>query len=345
MTTLILNIKEFKKFIKNKINNIENLKLEKINNNLDDWSYNNYHNEELQSISIKLNYNYKNGLLITKDHIVYSLRYILSMKSNKYLKLFKRKNIKLNYNFISYLVEYNLDTKVFKWCIKNKDYLNKYILNEPREVSPYYMPRRFEDFIYNCLRNNNLDRVRQISNMNFNINENNLFERIFIEFNPDSDWDIYFLLDLFVLKKNFNWNIINPIIRIKILFNLFYSHDFNLLKIKENFPNILKNKEIDIFLNGKSSPEEYQITKRKIKTYRIFSYLYNDFEYNIDKKHGIIKEKYLDEIDDDDVYTGNYGNLTYYYPYVDRSNNINDDMYTIYYQLNMMINYYKKIKI
>ena len=161
----------------------------------------------------------------------------------------------------------------------------------------WFTPIKTYQFIYNCLRLNELDKVKIFAKAKFDINEDNLLERIFIELNTESDWDILFLLNLFVLNNNFNWDVIDPIICIELIF-ISYGYD----KI---YPNIFKNKKIKNFLatkinriglmeiinyeNFKNTYHEYFVLTsiNGLTTYNVNKLSHDEFEYFTNKQNKI----------------------------------------------------------
>lgn len=274
----IFKIKEFKNFIKNKMVSINELKIFG-----EDFSDNNvyknefWYKEENTSVYVEINNWYDSTQQINTKKIIRSYLLLTLSRPDKYLEIFKKKNIKLTYNFIKYLIERTNKLEIIKWCLKNSDYLNNWLVTEPNDRDYWYTPTEISHFVYNCLRNNELDKVKLFVNYGININNNNLLERIYIELNSESEWDIFYLLNLFVLNKNFEWDIIDSILRIELLYFLIESYTIN--EILMYYPNIFKNKKIKKFLTQMYPNDEYDISDEKIFNYKKKCILYH--EYNL----------------------------------------------------------------
>ena len=272
----VLTIKEFKDFVKNKMTCIEDLNMEiydtdKCNNFYIDYEYN-------QDKIIKINFEkvYYDKKL-TNGRVI-SFLYLETLNSNKYWELFKKKNIKLNYDFIYYIMVESYNLKAIKWFIKNPDYINQWLSIKHKCDDNYYRPRKVEEFIYNALRNNDLHIVELIAKTNFDVHENKLLERMIIEISTDTDWDIAHFFNLIALNSSFDWDKIDPLMRIEILWEVVKDWD-SIDEAKIRYPNIFRNKKIKQYLNGKYPKEDYEITIEKCINYDNMYYLYADRTY------------------------------------------------------------------
>lgn len=304
-----LSIQNFKDYIKNKLIDINELKTIQIYHKV---IYNDY---------IKI---------LEKDKYIDCYYYFINAKSNKYRNILKKRNITLNYVFIKKMA-HECNLYAFKWILKNLDYINQYMYIDRKyfDIECYYynvcysfynLPIIFEDFIFEYLScfecyDFNLgltcgiafEKVKLLAKANIDINKNNLLERIYIETHNCNDWyhyNTFLLISLFVLNDNFNWDDIDPLIRIKILYD-YYFGDWCNVGFYKDFPNIIKNKKIKEFLIGNASPEQYQITKKKVKIYEIKENLYHLYDYekdDIDDYNKLDDIYYIEEAEDNDPY-------------------------------------------
>jgi hypothetical protein len=218
---------------------------------------------------------------VTKSNITIPIwKYMLNPQSIKLWKLFKSNNIQLNYQFIKYVVDNEYPgTKIFCWLLANTDYINQFLqiyknnelYDEPTEF--IYKPVKFEEFIYDCLRNQEFNKVDIIGKSGYDINSNRLLERIYIEYDNGSDWDIGYLLNLFALKDNFNFDDINSIIKFKLMYEILKK--CNTKTIYQYYPNIIANKKIKAYISCKYPESEYQLTKAKLKKYLALDFSYD----------------------------------------------------------------------
>jgi hypothetical protein len=276
----IISVKQFKQFIKTQMKRIED-----ISYNITSDIYKNYN--ESNSIKLVLSKFYNSHEKQFKYNVVMSSwEYLLSAQSVECWKLFKAHNIQLNYHFIRFVVESEYPgTKIFRWLLENIEYVNQFLsvkafvntfpdLDDFDDHTEYdYKPVKFEEFIYQCLQNQDFNKVDIIAKTNYNINENHLLERIVVEFDNDSDWDVGYLLNLFSAKPNFNFDNISSLLKIELLYLV--CEGSNIESINKNYPNILANRQINAYVKGEYPESEYQLTKAKLKEYFMIDYLYN----------------------------------------------------------------------
>ena len=315
-----LTTSEFKQLL-HKIESIDELLINDLTiDATPSWSDELWYQMESASVRVSLSkYYYGNKLLLASvDNPIYRSSYELITKNRtiKYLSILKKRNVKLNYNFIKYMIEETTSLQVISWCVANSNYLDQWMrteqkkiyfndrdyANNQRFVEPiirdyWFTPIKTHHFIYNCLRFNELDKVKIFAKAKFDINEDNLLERIYIELNTESDWDILFLLNLFVLNDNFDWDVIDPIIRVELIYSV-YGHN----KI---YPNIFTNKKIKKFLankinsvglneiinyeNFKNTYHEYYVLTsiNGLTTYNVNKLSHDEFEYFTNKQNKI----------------------------------------------------------
>lgn len=251
-----ITISEFKHFLKNLITSIDELLINDLSTDTrPGWTI----KLESECVGVLLKKFYDgNKLRVTPDD--YSIcrpSYYLITKNTttKYLDLLKKRNVKLNYRFIKYLIEETTSLQVISWCIANANYLDQWMqidldeqkYNRMDDRNYWFLPKKTNHFIYNCLRNNEMDKVKIFAKVKFDINEDNLFERMYIELNSDSDWDIFDILNLFALNDNFDWDAIDPILQVDILYKFFEMYSCE--QILKYYPNIFANKKIKNCLN------------------------------------------------------------------------------------------------
>ncbi len=306
-----MTIKQFKLFIKTQMKRIEDISC-----NIASDIYRNYN--QTNSIKLVLPKFYDSyEKQYTYNIYMSSWEYLLSAQSVGCWKLFKAHNIQLNYHFIRFVVENEYPgTKIFHWLLANSDYINQFLSVRVYshifpESSDYYgdtfydyneyIPVKFEEFIYQCLQYQDFHKVDIIAKTNYDINENRLLERIVIELDNDSDWNMAYLLNLFATKPNFNFDCINSFLKIKLLYWTCGQRTIDAL-IKY-YPNILANKEISAYIKGKYPESEYQLTKAKLKKYLFVEYNYNTDNIEFLKKSNEYQDVILvDDPDDDIIY-------------------------------------------
>jgi len=280
-----LTISEFKHFLKHEITSIDELLVNDLKTDIrPGWKI----QLESECVRVLLNKFYiDNKLMIASDTrlINISSYYLITKNSTtKYLNLLKKRNVKLNYRFIKYLIEETTSLPVISWCIANADYLDQWMqidldeqkYNRMDDRNYWFLPKKTNHFIYNCLRNNEMDKVKIFAKTKFNINEDNLFERMFIELNSDSDWDIFDILNLFALNDNFDWDAIDPIMQVELMYKI-----FELFTIEETFecyPNVFANKKIKNFFK---LIKIQIITDEQIKNYKNKYILLHEREFEV----------------------------------------------------------------
>ncbi len=303
-----MSVKQFKHLIKTQMKRIEDISCDVPTSTYK--IYENYNESNSFKLDLSKFYNYEKKIETNIQMSIWS--YLTEPQSIGCWKLFKAHNIQLNYQFIKFVVESEYPgTKIFRWLLANSDYINQFLpipayshvftnLNEFSDIfGEDYRPVKFEEFIYQCLQNQDFNKVDIIAKTNYDINENNLLERIVVEFNNDSDWDVGYLLNLFALKPSFNFNCINSFLKMKLIYLVLDNESKETLN--KYYPNILANKNISAYIKGEYPESEYQLSKAKLKEYFVIEHKYNAYNriYENDKYDQMI---IISEPDDNIIY-------------------------------------------
>jgi hypothetical protein len=304
----LMSVKQFKHFIKTQMKRIEDISC-----NITSDIYANYNQSNAINLTLPKFYDsYKKQY--THNIQISSWEYLLSAQSVGCWKLFKAHNIQLNYHFIRFVVESEYPgTKIFRWLLENTEYVNQFLSvrafanifpNLDDFCDPFgydYKPVKFEEFVYQCLKYQDFHKVNIIAKTNYDINENHLLERIVVEYNTESDWDVGYLLNLFAAKPYFNFNSINSFLKIKLLYLV--CENMNIDTLNKYYPNILANGQINAYIKGAYPESEYQLTKAKLKKYFVFEYNYNTHNVIYLKDNNEYEELIInDELDDNVIY-------------------------------------------